>query len=275
MKFYNILADSLTYPLYNIKRTLYIGLLSFIPILLVIILVFLSQGNDFIISIAILSFSVASCFILGYCVRITHNSIHGLDAPNFYPKWDLYEGVKFLFLLIFYFMIPVVIGSVLLLVSGFLSNGYDIGNLISEIILTFWSSNFILDDLLVFITNYQSPVVVLFILFLFFSVFLFIGIARYCDDFNLIRGVDLGSIINTIGVMSWDFILLYVSTVVIVFGLSFVFSFLLNDLLGGIIYLFLFQPYIILFIFRTVGLMQRKFKEDNAEAIKNAKVYSE
>ena len=259
MKFYKIAYESLIFPIKSYNYLLILGILLITSLIAAFIHALLTQNNGIISLVSLAVFLFFGVIFIGFFIRVVHSTIHNEKIKNFNLFFNIYEGIKFLFLIIFYFMIPTLILTLLIIISGqvnaALTIGDTIANLITQIITDI---NFLPDLLLYFLFAPITQASGLLILDLIFSAFLFVGIGRYADEFNLIRGVDLGTIINIISEVWLDYILWIVVTLAIVFILLFLSYFLLFSIIGILFYIIIVQPFILLFLSRSIGLMYKE-----------------
>ena len=143
MKTPKIIYDSLLFPLKHIKYFLLIGFLVLLNVILTISPIVISGAYYEVNILSIIVFLFFTIIILGFFIRITHNTIHNIQITEFRWLFNIYEGIKFIFLLFFYFIIPMLILTLVLLISNSFnpSNSFNtaltIGNTTSDLLFNF------------------------------------------------------------------------------------------------------------------------------------------
>lgn len=104
-----------------------------------------------------------------------------------------------------------------------------------------------------------TAVVAIIINLLFLFIF-YLGLARFADKNNVVKGMDLGTIINTIDDIG---IGLYIAwfiefTVILFIGLTVNVYSLRFQLLGFFLATFIVRPYIMMFSARSIGLIYKE-----------------
>ena len=94
-----------------------------------------------------------------------------------------------------------------------------------------------------------------------FSSLLFVGIGRYADEYNVIRGVDLGTIINIISQIWRKYLLWFVLTLLILFLVVILSFFIGITAIGDLFNLIFVQPFLIMFLARSTGLIYLEIKK--------------
>ena len=268
MKTPKIIYASLLFPLKHIKYFLLIGFLVLLNVILTISPIVISGAYYEVNILSIIVFLFFTIIILGFFIRITHNTIHNIQITEFRWLFNIYEGIKFIFLLFFYFIIPMLILTLVLLISNSFnpSNSFNtaltIGNTTSDLLFNFINYlDFFPDLLLDYIFMPVTESTWIGIILLMFSSLLFVGIGRYADEYNIIRGVDLGTIINIISEIWVEYLLWFISTLLIIF-LILIFSYFIGStLLGTLLNLILIQPFLLMFLARSTGLIYIEIKK--------------
>lgn len=268
MKTLEIIYDSLLFPLKHLKYLLLLGFLILLSLIITISPIVIAGPYYEINIISIIFLLFFSIIIFGFVIRIVHSTIHNEEITEFNWLFNMYEGIKFILLLFFYFVIPMIILTIFL----FISQSFDpaqtfdatltIGNTTTDLFFNFITYLDLVPDL--FLGYLVMPVTEttwIGIILLLFSTLLFIGIGRYADEYNVIRGVDLGSIINIMSEMKAKYFLWFILTLIIGFLFVLLSSVIGFVIIGDIITLLIIQPFILMFIARSTGLIYIEIKK--------------
>ncbi len=262
MKSFNIIKDALYYPLRNWKKML---ILSFFMLLITFISLspeLLGNGNVILGLITLILGFVLSFIFIGYYVSIISNTIHGLNkSPKFEWLKNFVEGIELVILISIYCIIPIVIIGVVAFATGLLHNILQLGYFMTQNTLVILNTSSLPSDLIKnIISTLGITAVVAIIINLLFLFIFYLGLARFADKNNVVKGMDLGTIINTIDDIG---IGLYIAwfiefTVILFIGLTVNVYSLRFQLLGFFLATFIVRPYIMMFSARSIGLIYKE-----------------
>ena len=258
-KSFNIIKDALTYPLFNWKKMLVLSVLNLVITLIAISPELNGNGNLILSLITLIVGFILSFLIVGFHVNMIAHTVHGYDkAPNFNCVKDFQNGVGFVLLSFLYCLIPIVIIVIVAFVTGLLDHILQIGSFIMKNTIVLVNTNLLPDELIAnTISRLGITAVVSFIVMLFTLSLFYIGLARFASMDNIIKGVDLGTIINTIdGIGIKLYLIWFIMVLIILLLLIFINFYLFRfSFLGGLIAILLIVPYMVMFLSRSIGLI--------------------
>lgn len=259
MKSFSIIKDALTYPFKNWKKMLLLGVLIFFTALVSISPELIGNGNVILGLITLILGFVISFLIAGYHVSMISYTIYGYDeAPPFVWVKNFKDGVEYVILNFMYYIVPITIIAIVSYVTGFFSNILQLGSFIAQNTMVILNTKLLPEEL---IANTMSTlgltsVVTIIVTILFLSMF-YIGLARFADKDNIIKGMDIGSIINTIDEIGMNLYIAWFIEVLIIVILLLTLNFYIISfpLIGGLLTVLIIEPYIIMFMARSIGLI--------------------
>lgn len=244
MSLKEIFSDSLRYPFSNLSKFVVVGILTLIAGFSSILTNYTVEGGVMAIS-GVVSF-IAGLLASGYGVSIIRQAISKSDdVPSFSFMDNLFDGIKYLIILIVYLIIPTVIVIVLAILSS-------MGYIVSDV---------------VFLGLGITVIIVAVILFIFFGLMGEVAIARFAntgelsDAFALIevfRDMKRIGILKIIGFIIIQFvILLAVSIVMELLGYIPYVGMVIAAFVGGAFELF--------FTNRSLGLLYGDRAEESSD----------
>jgi hypothetical protein len=225
----DIIKDSLHYPLVDKKKWLILGVLFLIvSIFAVFSNVYHNSGLSSVSDIVNI---IVSLFVLGFSVSIIASTIQNSDSvPDFNVGNNLLDGIKGLILYIVYLIIPIIITLIVAFVTGLFSNMVDMfmyaaGNstVPSNVAVVSTAFGNLPADLIAnFATSFLITLLVAIIVFILFTLFANIGLARMAETGSLSKGLGLRTVFNKIGSIGWgSYIVWYILVIIVnlVFGI--------------------------------------------------------
>lgn len=254
MKMSELFKDSLKYPSTNWNNLLILGVLVLIANIIMVIPVFgISLNSIGFTGIALTIVSIISLIInfiiQGYSLDITKETINKIDIlPKLNLKENLVNGVKVFLITVVYFIIP----TILIIATAYLTGVF---NSFMRIVL---SGGVISDATAIsLMSSILIVALVAIILFIIFGLIADIAIARFADKGNMGAAFEFGEIFDTIAKIGWSnyiiwFILLFVISFLVGLVMGLV---MLIPIIGLIISLLFFTPYLAIFGSRALGLI--------------------
>lgn len=143
MKTLEIIYDSILFPFRLIKYFLLIGFLILLTLLITISPIVITNAYYEINILSFIFLLFSTIIIFGFFIRIVHNTIHNKKITKFKWLFNIYEGIKFVLLLFYYFIIPIVILAIILFITdslnptGSINHALSIGNTTTDILFSF------------------------------------------------------------------------------------------------------------------------------------------
>lgn len=250
MKLSEIFKDSFAYPSTSWDKLLILGVLIIVANFATLLpVVGVSLHNIGITGILLTIFFIISLiinlFILGYSFDIIRETISNINVlPEFSAGENLIDGIKVFIITVIYYLIPLIITIVMAFATGTVEKimkivlGTDVTNAMAiEIIFSFFA--------------------VLLVGLILFTLITTIAIARFAEKGNIGSAFEFSEIFNTISKIGWrNYIIWYVILLIILFVIFIVMG-LINiiPILGVIITLLFFYPYVIMLFTRATGLI--------------------
>ncbi len=263
MNLREIIMDAIKYPISDTRKFLIFCVLI---ILMSLSTILPSYGveNDTLSIILSLVTLVVSFIVLGYSVDVVKG---GTEGENTLPDFDYVKqfviGIKAMILEIIYFIIPIIIVIIVASASGLFSSFTDIVyasiNAISNNAtnLTMITAAIPQSAINTFTNALTVTLIVAIILFIIFSLMSFTGLVRFAKTGSGVEGLRFRKIFRDMS--SIGFIKIIVTLIVIyliALALSVVIGIIgLIPYVGVFIGTFIGVPFILLFLYRAVGLL--------------------
>lgn len=269
-----IIKKSLKYPISNWNKLLTVGfiffLMSFIPSLPLYL-----NNNHIIGSVGTFVVFFLSFILLGYFLSVVSCTVKGDDDfPKFNSFQNIYDGLKTWVVSIVYFAIPAFLVLIIsslngvynefniiftaLANSGTLTNpGFSINGSITAVMGNFTKT--LPPDLLGNVwTILALTGVIAIILFILFSLFYYVALARMAEHETLYSALNIKSVIDTLGDIGWSkYITWYVLVLIITSFIGLIHSLITTFIpyVGWYIGTFILTPFALLFLFKSIGLI--------------------
>ena len=258
-----IIMDAIKYPISDNRKFI---IFCALVILMSLSTVLPSYGvnNDTLTLILTLVTFLVLFVVLGYCVEVIKGGTEGEDTlPDFDFVKQFVIGIKALILDIIYFIIPLVITLIVASASGLFTSFTKIVNSSIGAIdkgannLTMIMAAIPKSTISTFSNSLTITLVVAIILFVIFSLMSFTGLVRFAKTGSGTEGLRFREIIKDM--LNIGLIKIIVSLIVIyiiAFALVFIIGIIgLIPYIGVFIGLFVGVPFIILFLYRSIGLV--------------------
>jgi len=269
MEIVELFKDSLTYPTKDWNKLVIFGVLFVISNIFSILIAFgLNLGQYVGVTIlaliaAIFSF-VISLFISGYSLSITGKTITNVegDIPELNLLKNFIDGIKVFVLSIVYFIIPVIVASLVAFATG----AFNAITQMVPYIYTYGSgaASQMPQELLTTIGfSFMSVFFIGGIFFLIFGLLYQIAYAVLAETESLATAINMVDVFKKIGEIGWGN---YIIWIIVFILLSFVIA-LVNGIagmipfIGFIIGLLIISPYTSMFGARALGLIYNESKE--------------
>ena len=263
MNLREIIMDSIKYPISDTQKFLIFCVLI---ILMNLSTILPSYGlkNDTLSLILSLVTLVVSFIVLGYSVEVLKSGIEGDDTlPDFDYVKQFVIGIKALVLEIIYFLIPAIIVIIVASASGLFTSFTDIVYSSMDAIsngatnLTMITAAIPQATINTFTTALLITLIVAIILFIIFSLMSFTGLARFAKTGSGTEGLRFREILKDMS--NIGFIKIIVTLIVIyiiAFAMAIVIGLIgLIPFIGVFIGIFVGVPFVLLFLYRAIGLL--------------------
>nr|WP_294997947.1 DUF4013 domain-containing protein [uncultured Methanobrevibacter sp.] len=263
MNLREIIMDAIKYPISDTRKFLIFCVLI---ILMSLSTILPSYGvkNDTLSIILSLVTLVVSFIVLGYSVDVIKGGCEGEDTlPDFDYVKQFVMGIKAMILEIIYFIIPLIIVTIVASASGLFSSFTNIVYASVNAIannatnLTMITAAIPKSTINTFTNALTVTLIVAIILFVIFSLMSFTGMVRFAKTGSGVEGLRFRKIFNDMS--NIGFVKIIVTLIVIYLiglALSAVIGIIgLIPYVGVFIGTFIGVPFILLFLYRAVGLL--------------------
>ena len=263
MNLREIIMDAIKYPISDTRKFLIFCVLI---ILMSLSTILPSYGvNDSTLSIILTLVSlIVSFIVIGYSVEVIKGGTEGNDTlPDFDYVKQFIMGIKALILDIIYFIIPAVIVIIVASASGLFSSLTKIvyisidaiskdANNLTTIIAAIPKST-----MNTFTTALTVTLIVAIILFIIFSLMSFTGLVRFAKTGSGTEGLRFRQILKDMSNVGFVKIIVTLIVIyIIAFALAIVIGLIgLIPYIGVFIGIFIGAPFILLFLYRAIGLL--------------------
>lgn len=229
-----IFSDAIRYPFSDITKFLIVGVISLLAGLSSIVNSF-GIDNSAISLVAVLITIIFALILSGYGVGVIKKGIqHSDEIPDIDLVANLVSGIKVLIIGIVYFLIPIIITFILLVITGTI--GATLDNVSAGL-------------------GFGTIIAV--ILFAAFAILETVAVARFADSEELGSALSIGEVIEDIKRIGIVEILAFVVVAVIIIVAAFIISVLIGlvPYIGAIIGTLLAGGFVALFYNKALGLL--------------------
>ena len=263
MNLREIIMDAIKYPISDTRKFLIFCVLIILMSLSTILPSY-GVNNDTLSIILTLVTLIVSFIVLGYTVEVIKGGTEGDDTlPDFDYVKQFVIGIKAFILDIIYFIIPAVIVIIVASASGLFSSFTNIvyasidaiGNGASN--LTAIMAAVPQPTVAAFTNALAVTLVVAIILFIIFSLMAVTGLVRFAKTGSGIEGLRFRTILKDMSKIGFVKIIV---TLIVIYIVALIFAVVIS-LIGAIPYIgvfisiFIGVPFIILFLYRALGLL--------------------
>ena len=263
MNLREIIMDAIKFPISDTRKFL---IFCALIILMSLSTILPSYGvkNDTLSLILSLVTLIVLFVVLGYSVEVIKS---GTDGENTLPDFDYVKqfviGIKALILDIIYFIIPTVIVIIVASASGLFSSFTNIVYASIDAIsngaenLTMITAAIPKSTMDTFTTSLTVTLIVAIILFIIFSLMSFTGLVRFAKSGSGTEGLRFREILKDMSKVGFIKIIVTLIVIyIIAFALAIVFGLIgLIPYIGVFISVFIGMPFIMLFLYRAIGLL--------------------
>ncbi|KZX13688.1 DUF4013 domain-containing protein [Methanobrevibacter filiformis] len=266
MSLSSILDDGFKYPFQNKRIFIVIGILALLyPLLTIIVTITGNSLSVEIIAILIIVGIITYLILMGYGISIIKSTINNdSKLPTIELKENILNGIKYLSIILTYFIIPIIIMVILISNLNFIQDYNSIMGYYTQYGLEYGAHtpNALLIN---FLTKFLEIIVVGIILLVIFLIPLLIGFCRLSKDNSVKSALQITEIIKDIKEIGWGRYIGYLIAIGIIVGII---MFFVNIIIGymslmgilGLIISTILNSFIIvtffgLFISRVLGLV--------------------
>lgn len=263
MNLREIITDAIKYPIADTRKFLiFCALISLMS--LSTILPSYGFNNDTVSIILSIVTLIVSFIVLGYSVEVIKGGTEGVDTlPDFDYVKQFVIGIKAFILDMIYFIIPAVIVIVVASASGLFSSSTKLAYASIDAINN-GASNFTMvmaaipkSTVAAFTNALNITLIVAIILFVLFSLMAVTGLVRFAKSGSGTDGLRFREILKDMSKVGFVKIIVTLIVIyIIAFALSVVIGLigLIPDI-GVFIGIFVGVPFIVLFVYRAIGLL--------------------
>ena len=263
MNLREIIMDAIKYPLSDTRKFLIFCVLI---ILMSLSTILPSYGlkNDTLTLILSLVTLIVSFIVLGYSVDVIKGGVEGDEIlPDFDYVKQFVNGIKALILDIIYFIIPAVIIIIVASASGLFTSFTEIVYASIDAISN-GASDFTMimaavpqSTMATFTNALTVTLIIGIILFIIFSLMAFTGLVRFAKSGSGIEGLRFKQILKDMSKVGFVKIIVTLIVIyIIAFALAVVIGLIgLIPYIGVFIGMFIGIPFIMLFLYRAIGLL--------------------
>lgn len=263
MNLREIIMDAIKYPISDTRKFL---IFCALIILMSLSTVLPSYGvkNGTLSIILTLVTLVVSFIVLGYSIDVIKGGTEGEDTlPDFDYVKNFVIGIKAMILEIIYFIIPLIIVIIVASASGLFSSFTKMVYASTEAIVNGATNATMImaaipqSTVSTFTNSLTVTLIVAIILFIIFSLLSFTGLVRFAKSGSGIEGLRFREILKDMSKIGFVKIIV---TLIVIYIIAFV-LFLVIGLIGLIPYIGVFigifvgVPFILLFLYRAIGLL--------------------
>ncbi|MBQ8017791.1 MAG: DUF4013 domain-containing protein [Methanobrevibacter sp.] len=263
MNLREIIMDAIKYPISDTRKFL---IFCALIILMSLSTILPSYGlkNDTLTLILTLVTFVVSFIVLGYSVDVIKGGTEGDDTlPDFDYVKQFVLGIKALILDIIYFIIPVIIVIIVASASGLFTSFteaiYASIDAVSKGASDFTSIIAAIPQstMNTFTNSLTITLIVAIILFIIFSLMSFTGLVRFAKSGSGIEGLRFKEILKDMRKIGFVRIIV---TLIVIYIIAFALTLVIGAIglipyIGVFIGIFVGVPFILLFLYRAIGLL--------------------
>ena len=263
MNLREIITDAIKFPISDTKKFLIFCVLILLMNLSSILPSYGIDNSTVSIILSCVTF-VTALIVLGYSVAVIKGGIEGDDTlPDFDYVKQFVMGVKALILEIIYFLIPAIIVLIVASASGLFSSFTNIVYISIEAManstgnLTTVMSAIPQSTMSTFTNALAITLIVAIILFIIFSLISFTGMVRFVKYGSGTEGLRFRQIFKDISRVG---LLKIIVTLIVIYLIAVFLAFVIGLIglipyVGVIIGIFVGVPFILLFLYRAIGLL--------------------
>ena len=263
MNLREIIVDAIKYPISDTRKFLILCVLIILTSLSTILPSYGVDNGTLNIILALVSL-IVSFIILGYCVDVVKSGAEGDDVlPDFDYVKQFVMGIKALILDIIYFIIPLIIVIIVASATGLFSS---FTNLVYASINAMANETSNLTTVMTAIpqttinsfTNALTiTLIVGIILFIIFSLMSFTGFVRFAKSGSGIEGLRFREIFKDMSNIGYRKIIV---TLIVIYIIAFLLICVIGLIglipyIGVFIGIFIGVPFVMLFLYRAIGLL--------------------
>ncbi|MBQ6813712.1 MAG: DUF4013 domain-containing protein [Methanobrevibacter sp.] len=263
MNLREIITDAIKYPISDTRKFLIFCALCILMSLSTILPSYGLKDGTLSIILSLVTL-IVSFIVLGYSVDVIKGGCEGDDTlPDFDYVKQFVMGIKALILEIIYFIIPAIIVIIVASASGLFSSFTKIIYVSIDAIandannLTMIMAAIPKSTMDTFTNALILTLIVAIILFVIFSLMSFTGLVRFAKTGSGTEGLRFRQIFRDMSNVGFGKIILTLIVIyIIAFALAFVVGLIgLIPYIGVFIGVFVGMPFIILFVYRAIGLL--------------------
>ncbi|WP_407412757.1 DUF4013 domain-containing protein [Methanobrevibacter sp.] len=263
MNLREIIMDSIKYPISDTRKFLIFCVLIILMNLSTILPSYGFNNNTLTIILSLVTL-IVSFVVLGYSVEVIKGGTEGDDTlPDFDYVKQFVIGIKALILEIIYFIIPLIIVLIVASASGLFSSFTKIIYASADAIandasnLTMITSAIPQSTMNTFTNALTVTLIVAIILFIIFSLMSFTGLVRFAKSGSGTEGLRFKEILKDMSNVGFVKIIVTLIVIyIIALALAVVIGLIgLIPYIGVFIGMFVGVPFIMLFLYRAIGLL--------------------
>jgi hypothetical protein len=263
MNLREIIMDAIKYPISDTRKFLIFCILIILMSLSTILPSYGFNNSTLSIILTLVTL-IVSFVVLGYSVEVIKGGTEGDETlPEFDYVKQFVMGIKALILDIIYFIIPLVIVIIVASASGLFSSFTNIVYASVDAMandannLTMVMAAIPKSTITTFTNALTVTLIVAIILFIIFSLMSFTGLVRFAKTGSGTEGLRFREIIKD---MSKIGLLKIIVTLIVIYIIALALSFVIGLIglipyIGVFISIFVGVPFIILFLYRAIGLL--------------------
>ena len=229
-----IFSDAIKYPFSDITKFLMVGIIALLSGLSSLVMAFKVQNTVVLLLAAVVSL-IFALFLSGYGVGVIKKGIERSDEiPDIDPMTNIVNGVKALIIGIVYFLIPIVITVILMLITGAIGSGLNHAA-----------------------AGLGIGLIISIILFIAFAIFETVAMARFADTEDLGAALSIGEVIEDVKKIGISQIIAFVIIAFIILVVAYFIAGLIGliPFVGIIISSILVGGFVALFYNKALGLL--------------------
>ena len=263
MNLREIIVDAVKYPFSDIRKFLIFCVLIILVSLSTVLPSYGFNDGTLAIILSLVSL-IVSFVVLGYSVDVIKGGVEGDETlPDFDYVKQFVMGIKALILDIIYFIIPLVIVIIVASASGLFSSFTNIVSGSVEAMangtsnLTMIMSAIPQSTMNTFTNALTVTLIVAIILFVLFSLMSFTGLVRFAKSGKGTEGLRFREILKDMSNIGFIKIIV---TLIVIYIIAFVLMLVIGlfgliPYIGVFISMFVGIPFILLFLYRAIGLL--------------------
>ena len=243
MNLREIIMDAIKFPISDTRKFLIFCALIILMSLSTVLPSYGVKDSTLSLILTLVTLIVA-IIVLGYCVEVIKSGADGDDTlPDFDYVKQFVNGIKALILDIIYFIIPAIITIIVASATGLFTS-------FTKIVYMKTTMN-------TFTNALTITLIVAIILFIIFSLMSFTGLVRFAKTGSGTEGLRFRQILRD---MSKVGLIKIIVTLIVIYIIAFVLSLIIGLIglipyIGVFIGIFVGVPFMLLFLYRAIGLL--------------------